>query len=197
MILASMHSSSSVARVDQDRRLRGAYAAGWPGLSGRPRSGSEESPLVRLASVVSMLEAAARIQQEATEVLRDLAARTGDQAAIQRLSRVKEPSQRLAGVRHDLSAQRGGTERQPRPAVGGQGRRSWLAEPLTQQEQAVLRLLATGLSLREIGRELYVSLNTVKSHTRAIYRKLDVSNRDDAVHRGRQLGISRANSQPA
>ena len=99
-----------------------------------------------------MLEAAARIQQEATEVLRDLAARTGDQAAIQRLDRVKEPSLRLARVRHDLSAQRGGTERQPRLAAGGQGQRSWLAEPLTQQERTVLRLLATGLrSARSAG----------------------------------------------
>jgi ATP/maltotriose-dependent transcriptional regulator MalT len=197
MILAIMHGSLSAARVDQDRQLRGADAAGWLGLSGRPQSDSEESLLVRLASVVSMLEAAARIQQEATEVLRDLAARTGDQAAIQRLSRVKEPSQRLAGMRHDQSAQRGGIERQPRLAVGGQGQRSWLVEPLTQQEQTVLRLLATELSLREIGRELYVSLNTVKSHTRAIYRKLDVSNRDDAVHRGGQLGIFRASSRSA
>ncbi len=189
MIVAIMHGSSSVARVDQDCRLRGVDAAGW--------LGSEESLLVRLASVVSMLEAAARIQQEATEVLRDLAARTGSEAAIQRLSRVKEPGQRLAGLRHDLSAQRSGTERQPRLATGDQGQPNWLAEPLTQQERTILRLLATGLSLREIGRELYVSLNTVKSHTRAIYRKLDVSSRDDAVHRGRQLGIFRASSRSA
>ena len=52
-----------------------------------------------------------------------------------------------------------------------------------------MRLLTTELSLREIGLELYVSLNTVKSHTRAIYGKLGVSNRHEAVQRGRELAI--------
>ena len=42
---------------------------------------------------------------------------------------------------------------------------------------------------REIGDELYVSLNTVKSHLKTIYRKLDVERRDDAVRRARQMGI--------
>ena len=64
-----------------------------------------------------------------------------------------------------------------------------LAEPLTEREVAVLRLLRGTLSLREIGQELYVSANTVKTHTQAIYRKLGVSTRHDAVHQGEQAGI--------
>jgi LuxR family maltose regulon positive regulatory protein len=60
---------------------------------------------------------------------------------------------------------------------------------LTERELAILRLLPTRLSQREIGRELYVSLNTVKTHTRAIFRKLDVSSRADAVVRARELGL--------
>ena len=64
-----------------------------------------------------------------------------------------------------------------------------LAEPLTEREVAVLRLLGSPLSLREIGAELYVSPNTVKTHTQAIYRKLGVSARHDAVMQGNQLGI--------
>jgi len=52
-----------------------------------------------------------------------------------------------------------------------------------------LRLLRGTLSLREIGLELYVSANTVKTHTQAIYRKLGVSTRHDAVEQGRQAGI--------
>ncbi len=52
----------------------------------------------------------------------------------------------------------------------------------------MLRLLPSTLSLREIGAELGVSPNTVKTHTQAIYRKLDVSNRHDAVERGRDTG---------
>jgi LuxR family transcriptional regulator, maltose regulon positive regulatory protein len=52
-----------------------------------------------------------------------------------------------------------------------------------------LRLLPTGLSQREIGGELYVSLNTVKTHTRGIFRKLGVTTRDEAVQRARQIGL--------
>ena len=62
-------------------------------------------------------------------------------------------------------------------------------DPLTEREIAVLRLLRGTLSLREIGQELFVSPNTVKTHTQAIYRKLGVSARHDAVRRGRELGI--------
>ena len=64
-----------------------------------------------------------------------------------------------------------------------------LAAPLSEREVAVLRLLRSSLSLREIGLELYVSPNTIKTHTQAIYRKLGVSTRQDAVAHGRQAGI--------
>lgn len=63
------------------------------------------------------------------------------------------------------------------------------ADPLTDREVAVLRLLRGTLSLREIGQELGVSPNTVKTYTRAIYRKFNVSSRHDAVERGRDTGI--------
>jgi ATP/maltotriose-dependent transcriptional regulator MalT len=63
------------------------------------------------------------------------------------------------------------------------------ADPLTEREMAVLRLLRGTLSLREIGQELYVSPNTVKTHAQAIYRKLGVSTRQDAVLRGHDIGI--------
>jgi len=55
------------------------------------------------------------------------------------------------------------------------------ADDLTDAERRILRLLATNLTLREIGRELYLSMNTVKTHTSAIYRKLGVSSRAAAV----------------
>jgi ATP/maltotriose-dependent transcriptional regulator MalT len=64
-----------------------------------------------------------------------------------------------------------------------------LAEPLTDREEEVLRLLRGTLSLREIGQELFLSANTIKTHARAIYRKLGVSTRQEAVERGHQLGI--------
>ncbi len=64
-----------------------------------------------------------------------------------------------------------------------------LAAPLTEREVAVLRLLQGTLSLREIGQELHLSTNTIKTHTQAIYRKLGVSTRHDAVGQGRAAGI--------
>jgi LuxR family transcriptional regulator, maltose regulon positive regulatory protein len=58
--------------------------------------------------------------------------------------------------------------------IAGRPRPAPATEPLTEREAAVLRLLGGSLSLREIGEELYVSANTVKTHTQAIYRKLGV-----------------------
>ena len=60
----------------------------------------------------------------------------------------------------------------------------------------MLRLLASRLSLREIGNELYVSLNTIKTHTRNVYAKLRVSSRQQAVARARELGLL-GRSRPA
>jgi LuxR family maltose regulon positive regulatory protein len=62
-------------------------------------------------------------------------------------------------------------------------------EPLSERELTVLRLLATELSQREIGHELYLSLNTVKTHSRRIFSKLGVSSRSEAVARGRERGL--------
>jgi LuxR family transcriptional regulator, maltose regulon positive regulatory protein len=63
------------------------------------------------------------------------------------------------------------------------------AEELSDRELAVLRLLRTDLTQREIGEQLYVSFNTVKTHTKSIFRKLDVSTRSDAIVRARDLGL--------
>jgi LuxR family maltose regulon positive regulatory protein len=60
---------------------------------------------------------------------------------------------------------------------------------LTERELSVLRLLPGELSQREIGEALFVSVNTVKSHARSIYRKLQVDSRDEAVTRARSLGL--------
>jgi LuxR family transcriptional regulator, maltose regulon positive regulatory protein len=64
-----------------------------------------------------------------------------------------------------------------------------LAKPLSEREQAILRYLPTMMSNQEIAGELFVSVNTVKTHLKAIYRKLDASGRREAVHRGRALGL--------
>ena len=63
------------------------------------------------------------------------------------------------------------------------------AEGLSERELEVLRLLASELSQREIGAELYVSMNTVKTHVKNIFFKLRVGSRDEAVGRARDLGL--------
>jgi LuxR family maltose regulon positive regulatory protein len=69
------------------------------------------------------------------------------------------------------------------------GPRSFVTDELTTREEAVLRLLPSGLSAREIGTELGISRDTIKTHTKSIYRKLGASNRRDAVARARELDL--------
>ena len=72
-----------------------------------------------------------------------------------------------------------------------------LIEPLSERELDVLRLLGTELDGPAIARELMVSLNTIRTHTKNIYAKLAVTNRRAAVRRAAELGLSRTrNRQP-
>ncbi|HEX6033162.1 MAG TPA: LuxR C-terminal-related transcriptional regulator, partial [Anaerolineales bacterium] len=64
-----------------------------------------------------------------------------------------------------------------------------LIEPLSQRELDVLRLIAKGLSNREISERLFLALSTVKGHTRIIFDKLHVQRRTEAVARARELGL--------
>jgi LuxR family maltose regulon positive regulatory protein len=66
---------------------------------------------------------------------------------------------------------------------------SALVEPLSARELEVLRLIARGLSNREVAERLFLALSTVKVHTRNIYGKLNVHNRTEAVTRARDLGL--------
>jgi ATP/maltotriose-dependent transcriptional regulator MalT len=94
-----------------------------------------------------------------------------------------------------------------RAALGPSRRRSWtavsalevpvheiqlslVADPLTGRVRVVLRYLASTLTADQIATELFVSLKTVKTHQRGIYRKLGVvGGRRPAVERARQLGL--------
>jgi LuxR family maltose regulon positive regulatory protein len=67
-----------------------------------------------------------------------------------------------------------------------------LIEALSERERTVLRYLPTMLTFGEIGSELYISVNTTKSHVRNIYRKLGAAGRRDAVMRARQLRLLRS-----
>jgi len=67
--------------------------------------------------------------------------------------------------------------------------KSDMIEPLSEREFEVLRLLGTELNGPEIARELIVSLNTMRTHTKSIYNKLGVNNRRMAIRRAEELGL--------
>ena len=74
-------------------------------------------------------------------------------------------------------------------AVAARTRQEGLIEPLTDRELTILRLLPAPSSLRELASELFVTPNTLKTHLRAIYRKLGAESREEAVIRGRERGL--------
>jgi LuxR family maltose regulon positive regulatory protein len=114
-------------------------------------------------------------------------ARAGD--ALQRAMDLAQPEgyvrvftflgPRLAALRDARAT--GAARERPRPAG--------LVDPLSERELDVLRLLRTDLSGPDIARELTVSLNTMRTHTKAIYSKLGVNNRREAVRRAAELGL--------
>ncbi|HMS90296.1 MAG TPA: LuxR C-terminal-related transcriptional regulator, partial [Acidimicrobiales bacterium] len=60
-------------------------------------------------------------------------------------------------------------------------------DALSDRERTVLRYLVTAMSYREIAEDLYVSVNTVKTHVKHIIRKLHADSRADAIRRAREL----------
>ena len=64
------------------------------------------------------------------------------------------------------------------------------SSPLSGREREVLGLMASGATNREIAGQLHLSPHTIKEHTSALYRKLDVRNRAEAVQRAGRLGLT-------
>jgi LuxR family maltose regulon positive regulatory protein len=89
----------------------------------------------------------------------------------------------------------GAVERNLSTARSSVGDRQPVEEP-SPAELAVLRGLAAGLSRREIGNKLYISLNTVKTHTRELYRKLGATSQAEAVARAEAVGLLEPTQSP-
>jgi LuxR family transcriptional regulator, maltose regulon positive regulatory protein len=80
-------------------------------------------------------------------------------------------------------------ERAPTSGEAGAESQQTPGGPLSQRELEVLRLLDSELTGPEIARELYVTLNTLRTHTKRIFTKLDVTTRAAAVRRARERGL--------
>jgi LuxR family maltose regulon positive regulatory protein len=90
--------------------------------------------------------------------------------------------QRLLAVFPDIETE------QPRPTTPRISSDE-LIEPLSERELDILNLIAEGLTNQEIATRLYLSLNTVKAHTRNIYGKLNVNSRTQAIARSQAFGL--------
>ena len=64
-----------------------------------------------------------------------------------------------------------------------------IVEQLSQREREVIRYMSDMMSTAEIAAEMYISVNTVKTHLKSIYRKLAAAHRREAVRRARQLHL--------
>jgi LuxR family maltose regulon positive regulatory protein len=116
------------------------------------------------------------VQLALGELLRDPATL---RAARETLAGCDDPGRLLDAIEDAERSLRGRRSGPRRPIAGD----------LSDRELAVLKLMPTDASLREIGDALYLSQNTIKTHTRSIYRKLGATNREQAVVRGRELGL--------
>jgi LuxR family maltose regulon positive regulatory protein len=164
-----------------------AYVAAGAVYAAQGRLGDARSELEQaLRSRRRIAGSSPWLTLKATLLLAQVQLDAGDQAAAAALA--AEARGVLTALPDGAEGQRAQLEALDRQ-VASPRLPSPLAEPLTEREVAVLRLLGSPLSLREIGAELYVSPNTVKTHTQAIYRKLGVSARQDAVVQASQLGI--------
>jgi ATP/maltotriose-dependent transcriptional regulator MalT len=74
-------------------------------------------------------------------------------------------------------------------STGNKSTETLLFEPLTWRERQVLKQLPKDISLQEIANQLSISSATVYTHTKNIYRKLDVHKREEAVQRAKELGL--------
>lgn len=82
------------------------------------------------------------------------------------------------------------SKEKPRPGATTEDKmRQVMVEPLSERELEILRLLEGSLNTPEIARELYISVGTVRTHIKNIYRKLDASRRTEAVQHAREMGL--------
>jgi LuxR family maltose regulon positive regulatory protein len=112
--------------------------------------------------------------------------RAGARLSIDRAREAAEDEQARPLTLHQLDELQARIGRRASKAARTNGE---LLEELTDRELAVLRALRGPLSAREIATEMYLSMNTVKSYTKSLYRKLGVVTRAEAVRRAHEVGL--------
>jgi len=173
--------------------LRAAETAGWTGLVieiltlqalAHQRQGDAAQALTPLEHALSLAESEGyvRIFLDKGEAMGELL----QQAAARGIA-MDYVAKLLAALQGETNGER--RMKEPPPSLPAPRPSSWLVEPLSERELEVLRLLTTHLSSTEMAEELVLSVNTVRSHIKSIYSKLNVHSRADAVQRARELEL--------
>jgi LuxR family maltose regulon positive regulatory protein len=149
----------------------------------------------RTAADIQLIRAgieSARGNRSASDTSADRAfvtmARTGSRAGLQRISAATLATLASRALDRTQSAEVSALLNRIVESTTGQEDR---VEPLSPRERLVLAQVQRGLTVAAIAAELYISPNTVKTHLRRLYRKLDVSTRDEAIRAARSLGLDR------
>jgi LuxR family maltose regulon positive regulatory protein len=203
---------SAIALDNQDERAAGALAV--EAIELMHAAGLDEHPWAAMAHIVhgTLLGRRGELEAAAEEIERGLAFGERLDAwqliayAALALADVRQRQHNPAAARRLLARVRGLLESLPDPGDGldrlertekalrlrRDTARSTTVAPyweLSRRELDVLRLLPSMMTQREIAAELYVSFNTVRTHTRVIFQKLGVASRPEAVDRARELGL--------
>jgi LuxR family maltose regulon positive regulatory protein len=155
--------------------------------------GARSGAVIEILTLLSLAQDAAGDRRTATTTLADALTRAAPEGYVRVfadqlpalepiLRATRRPDAARDLVRDILAA--GGS-----PADRAETSPHGLVDPLSDRELEVLRLLRGELSGPDIARELHVSLNTLRTHTKNIYTKLGVNNRREAVRRAAELGL--------
>jgi LuxR family maltose regulon positive regulatory protein len=154
------------------------------------QAGQRGGSVIELLVLTAVAQQRAGTADAALDTLRRAVALAEPEGYLAVFADEGEPMRRLLAA----LAKRDGTNaylRRVQAAAGGAPRASTsgVIDPLSDRELDVLRLLGSDLGGPEIARELFISLNTLRTHTKNVYAKLSVTSRREAVRRGAELGL--------
>ena len=173
----------SVVQLFQEKFAQSSSAALGALADGRPVDA--ERALRRAKKMQPAIEGGALHAWQLATVARILAAR----GRLTQAERSLAQAQAVLAVCRDAGAVAARVEHAEREVAALREPGPGPAEPLSPAELVVLREFGDGRTAREIGAVLYLSVNTVKSHIRSIYRKLGVATREDALARAHALEL--------
>jgi LuxR family maltose regulon positive regulatory protein len=154
-------------------------------------SGDRGAALVALRHAIDLAETDGWVRvfvdasSALTPLLRELATTQPQSGYVHQLLEASMAGSAADGVTHGAKPKAGPSPESAPPLEPGAG----LVDRLSDRELDVLRLLGSDLDGPAIARQLVVSLNTVRTHTKHIYTKLGVNNRRGAISRAHQLGL--------